>query len=123
VRIYADENVALSVIDHLRSCGHDIVRIAPSDLSAADPAVLDLASNDQRTLLTFDSDFGKLTVKDGVTAPFGILYCRLSLLENRQAGTRIAEVLAEISDIANRIVVVGERRHRIRGLIGSTEEE
>lgn len=123
VKLYADENVALSVIEHLISHGHDVVRIALPDLSAEDPRVLHLASMDGRALLTFDSDFGKLTVKDGATAPFGIVYCRLHLLENRQAGTRIAAVLADLTNIANSIVVIGEHRHRIRALSGSTKEE
>ena len=48
-----------------------------TDRSAADPNLLEMATQEGRTLITFDSDFGELVYKSGVPAPYGVLFFRL----------------------------------------------
>lgn len=116
MRIFADENVACSVIEYLKNSGHDAVCIATSDLQSNDVTVLEIAFRERRALLTFDSDFGTLTFKEGLTARYGIIFCRTHMLEQETAAVRIAEVLSEVGDLTDQIVVIDDRRHRLRSL-------
>ena len=77
MRILADENMLAEAIVSLRAAGHDVGWAAETNRSAADPNLLELATQERRTLITFDSDFGELVHKYGMPAPYGVLFFRL----------------------------------------------
>jgi len=63
MRLLADENVPKSVVEALRSGGHDLLW-ARTDLSGAgDVALLDLAEAQARIVLTLDKDFWQIAVQ------------------------------------------------------------
>ena len=57
MRFLADENVPFASVLRLRGEGHD-VQVVPQ--GGTDSAILVLARDEQRVLLTFDRDFGRL---------------------------------------------------------------
>ena len=61
----------------LRAAGHDVRWAVETDRSAAEPNLLELATQEGRTLITFDSDFGELVHRYSASAPFGVLFFRL----------------------------------------------
>lgn len=75
--LLADENFPLPVIQGLSEAGYDILSIAQVSPGMNDRAVLSLARETSRCLLTFDVDFGDLVFSQGVEPPVAILYFRL----------------------------------------------
>ena len=76
-KLLADENFPLPVIKSLIDAGYDVLSIAEISPGINDRAVLSLACESGRSLLTFDVDFGDLVFSHGVEPPAAILYFRL----------------------------------------------
>ena len=58
MKIKLDENLPTTLTELLRAAGHDAVTVADEALSGSnDPKVLQCATSEGRTFLTFDLDF------------------------------------------------------------------
>ncbi len=77
MRILADENMMSSVVDGLRSAHHDVRWVSDTNPSDADRDLLELATQDRRTLITYDTDYGQIVRVQGVPAPYGVLLFRI----------------------------------------------
>ena len=77
MRILGDENMPARAIVSLRAAGHDVRWASETNRSAPDPNLLELATQEERTLITHDKDFGELVYREHLPAPFGILLFRL----------------------------------------------
>ena len=61
MRFLADENIFPKVITHLRKLGHDVKGIQESGLSqTTDDKIIDIATKEERTIVTFDKHFGDI---------------------------------------------------------------
>jgi predicted nuclease of predicted toxin-antitoxin system len=76
VRFLADENFPLPSVRILNSAGHDVAAIVLESPGAPDQHVLERAAREQRILLTFDRDYGRLLYERDLPAPGGIVYFR-----------------------------------------------
>lgn len=76
-RLLLDENFPQSAARGLAEAGHDVQRVAALAPGLADGGVLALAREQQRCLVTFDSDFGDLVFQHGAIPPPCIVYLRL----------------------------------------------
>jgi predicted nuclease of predicted toxin-antitoxin system len=74
--LVANENVPAGTLAALRQIGFDVLAIRESHPSVADRAVLALAREAGRWLVTFDRDYGELIFKRGEAPPVGILFLR-----------------------------------------------
>ena len=77
MRILADENIAGRSISRLRNHGYDVLSVRETYPSEADPDLLELATDEERVLITYDTDFGELIHRDRILAPYGVLLFRL----------------------------------------------
>jgi predicted nuclease of predicted toxin-antitoxin system len=77
VRILANENVAGHTVEALRRRGHDVAWIRTEAPGASDQQVLGRASEEGRTLLTFDKDFGELAFRAQLGPAGGVILLRL----------------------------------------------
>lgn len=68
----ADECCDQPLVEGLRADGHDVVYIREVMAGAEDAAVLQMAAEQERILLTEDKDFGELVVRLRLPA-FGIV--------------------------------------------------
>jgi len=59
IRFLADESCDFAVVRSLRSAGYDVVAVTESFPSATDKEVLGVAVEEDRILITEDSDFGE----------------------------------------------------------------
>ena len=73
-RLLADENLPRPSVVRLRAEGFDV---AVAQSAASDEDLLARAAAEQRVLLTFDRDFGRLVLGAGIAAPPGVVYFRL----------------------------------------------
>ena len=64
--ILADENIDHGIIAALRKAGHAVDSVYESHRSLSDSAIIELARNLPRTILTEDKDFGEWVFAHGI---------------------------------------------------------
>jgi len=58
MRLLADENIGLEVVEFLRSLGHNVSSVIEEFRGISDPDVLKIALKQNRVIITSDTDFG-----------------------------------------------------------------
>ena len=114
MRLLLDESAEYRLAHWLRDQGHNVTAIAhdyPHALS--DRAVLALARQEQRILITNDSDFGELIVRQQLPHA-GVIYFRMPAATVATKIERLAVVLRGYADRLDQLLVVTERTIRIR---------
>lgn len=76
MRFLIDENVPFLVAKALRSLGHDCLVVAESAAQSDDPNLLVRARDEDRVLVTFDSDFSRLIFHELAPPPLGVVFMR-----------------------------------------------
>ncbi len=74
--------------------GHDVLAISEVSPGITDQAVLGLAREETRILVTFDRDYGELIFHRGLPVPAGVLYLRFAPASPDEAAEYIGQVLA-----------------------------
>jgi predicted nuclease of predicted toxin-antitoxin system len=118
IKLLTDENISPKVVASIRQIGIDILDTKEQQWSGTDDeTLLNRAYQEQRFVLTHDSDFGTLAVNQGKPC-YGILYLRLKNVKPVNV-SRICKGLfqKELEIIPHTIWVIEETRIRIRHLI------
>lgn len=63
MKFLANENVPIASVNYLKSIGFDVTSIGVDDPGIADEHVMKLAVEQDRTIITYDSDYGELIFK------------------------------------------------------------
>ena len=95
MRLLANENIPLASIRILENAGHDVASVSERCLGAADEIVVQVARSENRTIITFDRDYGELIFRRRLPAPAGIVYLRFA---PRNPADAAAYVLRLIDD-------------------------
>ena len=69
--------MAEQVVVRLRTAGCDVRWARETDRGEADPDLLELATREGRTLITYDKDFGDLVHRNRMPAPCGVILFRI----------------------------------------------
>jgi len=107
--------VSPKVVTWLKGQGHDVWHLAERGLERLpDSEIFGRAAEEQRIVLTFDLDFGEILALSGGTT--SVILFRLRARRTSHVIERLRSVLAESSMQVTRgaIVVVEDRRHRVR---------
>jgi predicted nuclease of predicted toxin-antitoxin system len=72
-----NENFPQPAVKRLRASGWDVLAVAESAVSAADPTVMALAREQGRWLVTFDRDYGELVFRQQFAPPPLVLLLRV----------------------------------------------
>jgi predicted nuclease of predicted toxin-antitoxin system len=117
LRFLVDENVPLASLLALRAAGHDTSSVREVSPGAADLAVLAVAVEESRIVVTFDRDFGALVFSHGAPPPPGVIYLRFVPSDPEEPYSILSEVLgrAEV-ELIGRFTVVDRDRVRQRKL-------
>ncbi|HMV67478.1 MAG TPA: DUF5615 family PIN-like protein [Myxococcota bacterium] len=108
--LLADENIAPDVIDGLRARGCDVAGVVLRGLAGStDRALLALALEERRVVLTHDSDFGTLAVRVGEPM-IGIVYLRPGHISAVEVLRQVDALRALEIDARPPFVLVAERR-------------
>lgn len=119
MKFLVDQNLSPLLADELRSAGHDAAHTRDLDLRTADDEViLQRALDEDRVLISADTDFGFLLAESGADRPSVIL---LRLRSPRPAAHLAAVLLANLDGVAadlaaGAIVVLEDERIRVRRL-------
>lgn len=77
MKFLANENFPLTSSNYLRENGHDVIAIGVEFRGITDREVIELANKDNRTILTFDADYGELIFKHGLKPNKGVIFLKL----------------------------------------------
>ena len=113
MRILANENVPGDAVKALRARRHDVTWIREASPGAADDAVLQLALEESRVLLTFDKDFGELVFRSAVAGRVGVILCRFVMAAPDVVAERIVAVLEARDDWPGMFSVIEDDRIRM----------
>ena len=81
MKFLANENVPVSSVNYLKSKGYDITSIGVDEAGVSDQQVMDIATKQDRTIITYDSDYGELIFKYGFKPNAGVIFIRQQLTE------------------------------------------
>jgi predicted nuclease of predicted toxin-antitoxin system len=119
VRLLVDQNVAGRVAELLRAAGHDAVHVSERGMQRAeDDEILRVAVDEQRVLVSEDTDFGALLARSGSRVPSFVLVRGADPLTSNGRAALIAAALPQIAGEldAGCIAVLTRYRVRIRPL-------
>lgn len=114
MRFLIDASSDARLVAYLRGLGHDVTRVG-SDYPAPlkDTAVLSLAHQEQRILITDDRDFGELVFRQRQPHA-GVIYLRLDTTRIGLRIARLAYVLTNYGSFLDQFLVVTTRAVRVR---------
>ena len=115
LRILTDKNISPKVVTFLRKHNIDVLDTKEQGwYGKSDDELLDIAYQDNRWIITHDTDFGTLTIHEGKRY-IGIIFLRVRNM-NSQNIIRVCSQLLDhdIDLLYGALVVVEETRIRIR---------
>lgn len=99
MKLLANENFPLDSVKYLVVKGCDVKAIGIDNSSISDEEVMNIAISENRTILTFDRDYGELIFKHGYRPPMGVVYLRLENYDSEDPA-KIVEQLFNNPDFA-----------------------
>ncbi len=117
LRFLADMGVSQSVVEWLRSEGHDAVHLREEGLHRLpDPEVFGKGLEEKRVVITFDLGFGEIVASSRQMV--SVIVYRLRNARASHQVERLESVLSVVSEDLKRgaVVVIEEARHRVRRL-------
>ncbi len=76
MKFIANENVPISSVNYLKSKGYDVISIGVDEPGISDELVMNIAIEEGRTIVTYDSDYGELIFKYGYKPNAGVIFIR-----------------------------------------------
>ncbi|WP_425393126.1 DUF5615 family PIN-like protein [Ekhidna sp.] len=76
LEILSERKCSIASVNHLKSKGFDITSIGVDDSGISDEYVMKTAMEQDRTIITYDSDYGELIFKHGFKPNAGIIFIR-----------------------------------------------
>ena len=114
MKFVADENIDRSIVERLRSEGHELFYVAEMDPGISDDEVLGIADDNNALLLTADKDFGELVYRLQKIHS-GVVLIRLSGLSISAKAAIISSAIASHGeDFPRSFTVVSHSSIRIR---------
>jgi predicted nuclease of predicted toxin-antitoxin system len=86
MKLLANENFPYTSIFYLRNKGYDVLSIGIDNPSITDYEVMTIAINEERTILTFDRDYGELIFRYHYKPDKGVIYLRLDKYQLQEPG-------------------------------------
>lgn len=118
IRFLLDMGIARSTAEYLRHQGHDVVHLHDQGLERLpDDQIVVKATEERRSIVTHDLDFGRIVALSGSTVP-SIVTLRLSDMTPAQVNSALKTVLGEAGPALERgaLVTITDTGVRIRAL-------
>ena len=93
MKFLANENFPLKSILYLRKKGFNVTSIGIDNPTIQDNIVMNIAIREERTILTFDRDYGELIFKHNYKPVKGVIYLRFNEYKPEEPGKIIEELV------------------------------
>lgn len=93
MKLLANENFPKASVLLLRNLGYDVTSIGEDNPSISDKSVMEIASLEERIILTFDRDYGELIYKHNFKPQQGVIYLRLDKYSPEEPAMHVQELL------------------------------
>ena len=114
-KFLANENIPLASVIRLRNEGIDISSVSLDAPSIPDKEVMQIAADENRTIITFDRDYGELIYKYGFRPPAGVVYLRMQNYQPEEPAELLLKLLNNPEfEFAGLFTVADERSVRQR---------
>ena len=115
MKLLANENFPYQSIYYLRDKGYDVYSIVIDNPSITDSEIMHIAINEERTILTFDRDYGELIFKHNYKPDKGVVYLRFAEYKPIDPGLIIEELIQNHElDLTRALTVVDKNGIRQR---------
>jgi predicted nuclease of predicted toxin-antitoxin system len=115
MKLLANENFPYKSIYYLKEKGYDLLSIGMDNPSIMDSEIMSIAINEERTILTFDRDYGELIFRHNYKPEKGVIYLRLDEYEPQQPGFIIEGILTSTEiDLTRALTVIDKNGIRQR---------
>jgi predicted nuclease of predicted toxin-antitoxin system len=115
MKLLANENFPQASVRYLRDKGYDITAIGEDNPSIKDDVVMSIAMQENRTILTFDRDYGELIFKHNYKPAKGVVYLRIFEYEPLEPSVLIERLIFQGDiDFDNALTVVDSNGIRQR---------
>lgn len=92
-KFLANENIPLATILRLRDEGFDVASISLDAPSVKDREVMQISIDENRTIITFDRDYGELIYKYDFRPPAGVIYLRMQNYQPEEPAELLLKLL------------------------------
>lgn len=92
MKLLANENFPILSVRIIANAGYDIIAVGKDFAGILDSEVIELAINENRTIITFDRDYGELIFKKGYKPHAGIIYLRWDNFQPNEPGEYLIEL-------------------------------
>ena len=113
MRFLADENIHSGMVEALGAAGHDVAWVVRDAPGSSDIGVLASANLAQRTLITYDTDFGELIFGRNFLSEAGVMLLRLTGTVDTHTG-RVVDVVSVRDDWSQYFTTLSDERVRRR---------
>jgi len=110
MRLQANQNIPLDVVEMLRLRGHDVAWVHEDMPGADDIRVLELAQKQNRVVLTFDKDFGELAFRKRLPSACGVVLLRITAPTASAMALEVAALLESRDNWQGHFFVI-DRNH------------
>jgi predicted nuclease of predicted toxin-antitoxin system len=115
VRLLIDANLSPRVVPALLAAGHDSAHVFDVDLTdASDALILQRADDDDKVIVSSDTDFGALLARQQRSKPSFVLLRHVNDLKARDQAALLIAVLPSVVEELSAGAVVTLSRGRVR---------
>lgn len=119
MKLLANENVPLESVRSLRNVGHDVVSVSERSPGISDEDVIQIARAEERVVVTFDRDYGRLIFHRGLPPPAGVLYLRFFPRNPRDVAVCVSRLIEDGIDLEGHFTTADRERIRQTTLDGA----
>ena len=110
MKFLANENFPFSSVLYPRNKGYDIIYVGTDNPSISDRLVLSIALKQDRTILTFDRDYGELIFLYNIKPQRGIIYLRFREFSPEEPGHIIDKLVQTKGVIPDQKLTVVDKK-------------
>jgi predicted nuclease of predicted toxin-antitoxin system len=114
MKFLANENFPYASINYLKNRGFDITSIGMENPSIKDAEVMEIAVREERTILTFDRDYGELIFRHNHKPEMGVIFLRLENYSPIEPGEIIEQLALTNLDPRRSLTVIHQSGIRQR---------
>lgn len=115
MKLLANENFPISSVKILAESGYDIIAVGLEFSGILDREVIELSISENRTIITFDRDYGELIFKIGYKPQSGVIYLRWDEFRPEEPGEYLVELFgSKTIQYENRLTVISRDHIRQR---------